>query len=60
MNNVRLHQALLIFTAISWLIFLALLVLTYWKPSYIWGMFAALLTACIFTVMLSRFRSKDE
>ena len=60
MSNVKLHQALLALTIISWLIFLALLVFTYWKPSYIWGMFAALRAACIFTVMLSRFRSKDE
>lgn len=59
MKNVRLHKILLAATFLSWLAFLFFLFLVYWNADYILELFFSLLIACIFTVMLSRFRSRN-
>ena len=59
MKNAKLHRILQLITFLSWLTFLIFLFLVYWNAELIWGLFLSLLIACICTVMLSRFRSKN-
>jgi len=59
MNNVKLHKLLIAVTVLSWLAFIALLFLVYWNAKLVWGLFLSLVIACICTVMLSKFRSKN-
>lgn len=59
MKNVRLHQFLLFAVSLSWLAFVVFLFLVYWNADFIWAAFLSLFIACILTVMLSRFRSKN-
>lgn len=57
MKNVRLYIFLLLATFLSWLAFIVFLFLVYCNAAFIWELFISLLAACVFTVMLSRFRS---
>lgn len=59
MKNVRLHKILLVATFLSWLAFIVFLFLVYWNAAFTQELFFSLLIACVFTVMLSRFRSRN-
>lgn len=59
MKHVTLHRILLLATLLSWIMVMIFLFLVYLDGSLIWGLFLSFLAACILTVMLSRFRSKN-
>ncbi len=59
MNNVKTHKLLLVSAILSWIVFFFFLLVVYWNAICVIGLFISLLVACITTVMLSKFRSKN-
>lgn len=59
MKNTTLYTMLRLAASLSWITFTVFLFLVYWNASFIWELFISLTAACVFTVMLSRFRSGD-
>lgn len=57
MKNTSLYTFLRLAALLSWLAFLVFLFLVYRNADYIWELFLSFLVACVFTLMLSRFRS---
>ena len=59
MKNVTIHKILIAASILSWICFFAFLLLVYWKDSFILELFVSALAACISTLMLSKFHSKN-